>query len=74
MTFLSPDTRTRIAHSVAAMLAMPQFLACVAAEVDATFAENPALPPTEESRRIVWALALPMLSRAAEQKTNDLAA
>jgi len=73
MTFLSPDTRSRIARSTAAMLAMPQLLAAVTAEVDATFAENPALPPTEQARCIVWALALPMLA-AAEPETKGLAA
>jgi len=74
MTFLSPATRSRLARSTAAMLAMPQLIAVVSAEVDATFAENPALPPTEEARRIVWALALPQLSQATETEKKAHAA
>ena len=72
MTFLTPETRSRIARSTAAMLAMPELLAAVTAEADAVFSENPALPPTEESRRIVWAMALPQL--ATETDTKNLAA
>ncbi len=68
MTFLTPETRARIARSTAAMLAMPQLLAVVSAEVDATFSENPALPPTEQARRIVWAMALPQLSTESDTK------
>lgn len=73
MTFLSPDTRRRIAFSVATMLAMPELLAAVEAEVAAVFQENPALPMTEQSRRLVWAMALPQLS-ISEPEQKHLAA
>lgn len=66
MTLLSPSTRARIARSTAALLAMPELLALVDAEVAATFSEHPALPPTEQARRILWALALTQLNQAAE--------
>lgn len=68
MTFLTPETRARIAQSTAAMLVMPQLLAAVSAEVDATFNENPALPPTEQARRIVWAIALTQISTETDTK------
>ena len=62
---LSTEQRSRFARSAAALLAMPQICAAVAAEVEATFAENPALPRTEEARRVLWGLAFPQLSQVA---------
>ena len=72
MTFLTPETRARIARSTAAMLAMPQLLDAITAEVEATFNEHPALPPTEQARRIVWSIALTQLS--TETDTKEIAA
>lgn len=66
MTILTPETRQRLARSTAAMMAMPQLMEAIAAEVDATFRENPILPQTEQARRILWALAIPQLSQCAE--------
>ncbi len=62
---LSPETRSRFARSAGALLGMPAILAAVDAEVAATFAEHPALPQTEQSRRVLWGLAFPQLSAAA---------
>lgn len=65
MTLLPADTRSRFARSTAALMAMPELVAAVEAEVEATFAEQPMLPRTAQARCILWGLALPQLSQTA---------
>lgn len=65
MALLPPEHRSRFARSAAALLGMPQLCAVVSTEVEATFAENPMLPRTEEARRVLWGLALPHLFNGA---------
>ena len=62
---LSPDQRSRFARSAGALLAMPAICAAVEAEVEATFAEHPALPQTALARCVLWGLAFPQLSQSA---------
>lgn len=62
---LSPDQRSRFARSAGALLAMPAICAAVEAEVEATFAEHPALPQTAQARCVLWGLAFPHLSQSA---------
>lgn len=64
-TILPAETRQRFARSAAALLAMPAICAAIDAEVEATFAEHPALPATEQARRVLWGLAFPQLSQLA---------
>lgn len=62
---LPTELRIRFARSAGVLLAMPAICAAVDAEVEATFAEHPALPRSEAARRVLWGLALPQLSQAA---------